>query len=149
MSIRKLYIDTLRELEKVSPINFYDNKQLTDLSKLTKIKNKFNICDSWDLFIPHPRKHYSILNTDDSSKGGTHWVAQFQKGKTLYMYDSFGRSDRLMKPFVDKFERLGYKVIFVNKNGGEQNSEQVNCGLRCLLWLCFVNKYGITKCKNI
>jgi len=149
MSIRKLYIETLRELEKVSPINFYDNKQLTDLSKLTKIKNKFNICDSYDLFIPHPRKHYSILNTDDSSKGGTHWVAQFQKGKTLYMYDSFGRSDRLMKPFVDKFENQGYKVIFVNKNGAEQNGKQVNCGLRCLLWLCFVNRYGITKCKNI
>ena len=41
MSVRKQYIETLRELEKVSPINFYDNKQLADLSRLTKIKNKF------------------------------------------------------------------------------------------------------------
>ena len=67
MSIRKQYIETLRELENISPINFYDNKQLTDLSRLTKIKNKFNTCNSYDLFIPHPKKHYSILNTDDSS----------------------------------------------------------------------------------
>ena len=115
---------------------------------INKIKNKFNTCDSYDLFTPHPKKHYSILNTDDSSSNGTHWLACFQRGKTLYMYDSFGRSDKLMKPFVDKFERLGYKVIFVNKKG-DQSGYQLNCGLRCLLWNCFVNKYGIAKCRNI
>ncbi len=148
MSVRKQYIQTLRELEKISPINFYDNKQLTDLSRLTKIKNKFNICNSYDLFTPHPRKHFSILNTEDSSGGGIHWVSVYQRGKTLYVYDSFGRSENLMKPFVDKFENIGYKVIFVNKKG-EQSGYQLNCGLRCLLWNSFVNKHGITKCKNI
>lgn len=148
MSIRKQYIETLRVLEMTSPINFYDNKQLTDLSRLTKIKNKFNICDSWDLFIPHPRKHYSILNTEDSSSQGLHWVSVYQRGKTLYVYDSFGRSNNLMKPFVDKFENQGYKVIFVNKKG-EQAGYQLNCGMRCLLFNCFVNKYGIAKCRNI
>lgn len=148
MSVRKQYIQTLRELEKISPINFYDNKQLTDLSRLTKIKNKFNICNSWDLFTPHPRKHFSILNTEDSSGGGIHWVSVIQRGKTLYVYDSFGRSENLMKPFVDKFENQGYNVKFINKKG-EQSGYQLNCGLRCLLFNCFVNKYGITKCKNI
>jgi hypothetical protein len=147
--IRKEYIKTLRELETVSPINFYDNKQLSDMAKKSRLKNKWNTCDSWNLFRPNNNKIYSILNTDDSSKSGTHWVALVQNGNTLYVYDSFGRTkEYLMKQFNDWMNRNNYKVIFVNKKG-EQNGKQLNCGLRCLLWLIFVDKYGLTKCKNI
>jgi hypothetical protein len=147
--IRKEYINTLNLLEKSSPINFYDNKQLNDMAKKSRLKNKWNTCDSWNLFRPNNNKIYSILNTDDSSKSGTHWVALVQNGNTLYVYDSFGRTkEYLMKQFNDWMNRNNYKVIFVNKKG-EQNGKQLNCGLRCLLWLIFVDKYGLTKCKNI
>lgn len=147
--IRKEYIKTLRELETVSHINFYDNKQLNDMAKKSRLKNKWNTCDSWNLFRPNNNKIYSILNTDDSSKSGTHWLACYQNGNTLYVYDSFGRTkEYLMKQFNDWMNRNNYKVIFVNKKG-EQNGKQLNCGLRCLLWLIFVDKYGLTKCKNI
>ena len=147
--IRKEYINTLNLLEKSSPINFYDNKQLNDMAKKSRLKNKWNTCDSWNLFRPNNNKIYSILNTDDSSKPGTHWVALIQNGNTLYVYDSFGRSkEYLMKQFNDWMNRNNYKVVFVNKKP-EQNGKQVNCGLRSLLWLIFVDKYGLTKCKNI
>ena len=147
--IRKEYINTLNLLEKSSPINFYDNKQLNDMAKKSRLKNKWNTCDSWNLFRPNNNKIYSILNTDDSSKSGTHWVALFQNGNTLYVYDSFGRTkEYLMKQFNDWMNRNNYKVVFVNKKG-DQNGKQLNCGLRSLLWLIFVDKYGLTKCKNI
>ena len=147
--IRKEYINTLHLLEKSSPVNFYDNKQLNDMAKKSRLKNKWNTCDSWDLFRPNNNKTYSILNTDHSSKSGTHWVALVQNGNTLYVYDSFGRTkEYLMKQFNDWMNRNNYKVVFVNKKL-DQNGKQVNCGMRCLLWLIFVDKYGLTKCKNI
>ena len=147
--IRKEYINTLRELEKATPINFYDSIQLNNMAKKTRLKNKWNTCNSWDLFRPSDHKIYSILNTDDSSKSGTHWVSLVQSGKTLYVYDSFGRTkEYLMKQFSDWMNSNGYKVVFINKKG-EQNGKQVNCGLRSLLWLIFVDKYGLMKCKNI
>lgn len=147
--IRKEYINTLRELETSSPINFYDSKQLNDMAKNTRLRNKWNMCNSWDLYRPNNNKIYSILNTDDSSKAGTHWVAVVQTGNTLYVYDSFGRTkEYLMKQFNDWMNNNNYKVVFVNKKG-EQNGKQVNCGLRALLWLIFVDKYGLNKCKNI
>ena len=81
--IRKKYIETLRELEKTSPLNFYDNVQLTNLARDSRLKNKFNIYDSYDLFIPNDKKPYSILNTDDSSSSGTHWVFISNVNKVL------------------------------------------------------------------
>lgn len=147
--LRNVYINILKQLETTSPINFYDSVQLTNMAKNTRLRNKWNTCNSWDLFRPNDHKIYSILNTDDSSKSGTHWVAVVQNGKTLYVYDSFGRTkEYLMKQFNDWMNSNGYKVVFVNKKP-DQNGKQVNCGLRSLLWLIFVDKYGLNKCKNI
>jgi hypothetical protein len=53
-----------------------------------------------------------------------------------------------MDDFCDKMERSGYKCLYVNKKGDQQNS-QINCGLRSLLWLLFVDKYGIRQALKI
>ena len=53
-----------------------------------------------------------------------------------------------MKTFVDKMKTLGYKCVYTNKKS-DQGILQENCGLRSLLWLLFVEKYGIDKAKLI
>ena len=62
-------------------------------------------------------------------------------------YDSFARK-KIMKPFVDKMKKLGYNCVYVNKKSDQQN-QQIDCGLRSLLVLLFVQKYGIDKAKLI
>jgi hypothetical protein len=146
--IRKKYIETLGELERTSPIKFYDNRQLTDMAHNSRLGDRFNICNSFDLFKPDNRKPYSILNTDDSQSNGTHWVGIYQDRNYILVYDSFARTPRLMKPFVDMMKKQGFKVVFVNR-GKDQSDQQLNCGLRSLLWLIFVDKYGIKKCLSI
>ncbi len=91
---------------------------------------------------------YSILNTDWSTDGGgLHWVGCYQKDDMLFIYDSFARK-KIMKPFVDKMKNLGFKCVYINKKSDQQN-QQVDCGLRSLLFLLFVEKFGIEKAKLI
>jgi hypothetical protein len=148
MSIRPKYIEALSILERTSPIKYYDNKQLTDMAHGSRLRSKFNICNSYDLFRPDHLKPYSILNTDDSSSGGIHWVSVYQDGPYMLVYDSFARTSKLMKPFVQMMKKQGFEVVFVNR-GKDQSDEQLNCGLRSLLWLIFVDKYGIKKSLSI
>jgi hypothetical protein len=147
--IRKEYIKTLSVIDRKSPYNYYDNKQLIDMANISRIKNKFNQCVSYDLFKPDNKKQYSILNTDDKFSPGIHWVAVYQNNNDLYVYDSFARtSEYLMKPFEENMNNININVIFVNKKS-DQSGYQTNCGMRCFLWLLFVDKYGLNKCIDI
>lgn len=149
MSVRNEYIKTLHKIDKISPINYYDNIQLLDLARNSRIKDKFNQCVSYDLFIPDINKPYSILNTDDKNSPGVHWVAVYQHKNNLYIYDSFARTvDFLMKPLKNKMKKQNINVIFINEKS-DQAGYQVNCGMRCFLWLLFVDKHGLNKCADI
>jgi hypothetical protein len=53
-----------------------------------------------------------------------------------------------MSQFVDKMKHLGFKCVYVNRKSDQQN-QQIDCGLRSLLFLLFVEKYGIDKAKLI
>jgi hypothetical protein len=118
------------------------------MARGSKLSKKWNTCDSWDLFVPDSKKPYSILNTHASTEPGEHWVSAYQTKKNIYVYDSFARTKKLMSPFVDKMKSLGFQVKFVNK-GIDQKNKEVNCGLRCLIWLIFTDIYGITKSRRI
>ena len=148
MSIRKEYNEVLKKLESISPINYYNNIQLNNLAKCSRLKNKYNNTIMWDEYKPNTKKPYTILNTDDSSKPGTHWISLLKRGNTLYIYDSFARTQTLTKDFNNKMLGLGYKVVYVNK-GKDQKDKEVNCGLRCIVWLIFCDKYGIGKARKI
>ena len=147
--IKKIYKETLREIKDATKhMDTTMSNVLYGIVKLTKIKKKFNIIDYYDMFKPNVKKTYSILNTDSSTDGGgLHRVGCYQKDNMLYIYDSFARK-RIMKPFVDKMKKLGYNCVYVNKKSDQQN-QQVDCGLRSLIWLLFVEKYGIEKAKLI
>ena len=147
--IKQFYKDTLHEIkDETKHLDTTMSDVLYDIVKLTKIKKKFNIIDFWNLFEPNVKKCYSILNTDSSTDGGgVHWVGCYQKDDIIYIYDSFARK-RIMKPFVDKMKRLGFKCVYVNKKVDQQN-HQIDCGLRSLLFLLFIEKFGIEKAKLI
>ena len=148
--IKTIYKETLREIKDATKhMDTTMSNVLYDIVKLTKIKKKFNIIDFWDMFKPNVKKCYSILNTDKKSDigAGTHWVGCYQKDDIIYIYDSFARK-RIMKPFVDKMKKLGYNCVYVNKKSDQQN-QQVDCGLRSLIWLLFVEKYGIDDAMTI
>lgn len=146
--IRKKYIKELSKLEKASPFNYYSNLDLNNLARCSRIASRYNTCDSYDLFMPNKNKQYSILNTDDSSSPGTHWISVVQYNNYLFCYDSFARTKNIMKRFEQLMKAKGLIVVFVNQ-GSDQSSEQTNCGLRCLLWLIFVDKYGLERCIDI
>lgn len=78
-----------------------------------------------------PRKNESgILNLDDASGEGTHWVAYKKRGKDVLYFDSFGnlQPPRELKKYLEgcamryNFERF-------------QNFDTVTCGHLCLNFL--------------
>ena len=147
--IKTIYKETLREIKDATKhMDTTMSNVLYDIVKMTEIKKKFNIIDYYDMFKPNVKKTYSILNTDSSTDGGgLHWVGCYQKDNMLYIYDSFARK-RIMKPFIDKMKKLGYNCVYVNKKSDQQN-QQIDCGLRSLIWLLFVEKYGIDDAMTI
>jgi hypothetical protein len=149
MNIRKKYKDVLHKIEHVcAEFDTIKSDNLMKIVKMTKLKELFNVIDFWDKFEPNADRPYNILNTDseDDKGNGTHWVSVFQDNKTIYLYDSFGRKN-IMKRFCDEMNELGYRCEYVNKKGDQENL-QVNCGLRSLLWLLFVQRYGIQQEKK-
>ncbi len=149
MNIRKEYKNVLHDMIKATEnIDTKRSDVLLKIIKLTNIKNKINCVDFWDMFKPNVKKCYSILNTDASTDGdGVHWISCYQMNDIIYIYDSFARK-KIMKPFVDKMKILGYKCVYTNKKS-DQGILQENCGIRSLIWLLFVDKYGIDKTRLI
>jgi hypothetical protein len=145
--IKTIYKETLHEIKDATQhLDTTMSNVLYDIVKLTKIKKTFNIIDYYDMFKPNVKKCYSILNTDSSTdSGGLHWVGCYQKDDFIYIYDSFARK-KIMSQFVDKMTGLGYKCVYVNKKSDQQN-QQIDRGLRSLMFLLFVEKYGIDKAK--
>ena len=74
-----------------------------------------------------------IINVDDSSKGGSHWMSLIKTYKGIYCYDSFNRNiHKLGSNFKYR------KWINANKDRDESYYE-ADCGQRSLSFLiCFV-----------
>ena len=149
MNIKKEYKNVLHKIIKLTEnVDTKRSDVLLKIIKLTNIKNKFNTVDYWDLFKPNANKCYSILNTSATYENeGEHWISCYQKDNVIYIYDSFARK-KIMKPFVDKMNILGYKCVYTNKKS-DQGNMQDTCGIRSLIWLLFVEKYGIDKAKLV
>jgi hypothetical protein len=92
------------------------------------------------------RNKYAIINLDDSSGGGTHWVAcAFSNGKVM-LYDSFGRAATDILPSLS----LKNLVPVVNTDDdAEQLALENNCGARSLSWLIFHAIYGHKQARLI
>ena len=65
----------------------------------------------------------------------------------IYIYDSFARNNILNK-FIKTMKHQDINIYFVNKKT-DQNPEQLNCGIRSIIWLFFVYKYGLNDSMKI
>lgn len=148
MKIREIHNQLLDQIENVMGENReWNSTELTSLCKKT-MRKEFNCVCGWSEYTPNTAKPYSIVNTDDTV--GEHWVGVFFDGKkTVYVYDSFARTmKRLMKDFIQRIKSMGLKIVFCNK-GQDQREQEINCGLRCFVWVYLTSMYGIKQTKNI
>ena len=87
------------------------------------------------------RNECGILNLDDSSGNGTHWVAWHRraessptkKGTKKYYFDSFG-----LQPPLEMIKYLGSEILYNTEE--IQPKDQVFCGHLCLYVLKEVSK---------
>jgi len=132
---------------KAKIIAQYGNNALYDdtIHRIGKelIGDKFIGVYSQDLIPLEPESYYGIANTDFSGEPGTHWVALYKKGKTIYVYDSFARpTNEIMPIFYKKARDNNITIIDINREPDQYVTSQV-CGPISLSWLLSVEKHGL------
>ena len=100
--------------------------------------------------IPLGRSGMLIANTDISSEPGTHWVALLLTPKTVYIYDSFGRSaTKLMKILTKNAIAKKIKIVNSDLSDKEQKEASAICGQLSISWLVVVKLLGIRTALKI
>jgi len=89
--------------------------------------------------------NYTIINLDDSSLPGSHWVAIAKKTNKTYIYDSFGRKTQKILPSI---YGSGNKNIYMTDPDINQKNDS-SCALHCISWLIICDKYGFEYSKHI
>jgi len=89
---------------------------------------------------------YAIVNLDDSSQPGSHWVSLVKESDKMYVYDSFGRKTIKILP---NLIQSGNGVVMETENDAEQKKVEENCGQRSLASLCVYDNYGYAGLKHI
>ena len=116
----------------------FPNKPLTNFELMDGVK-RLNIPNFRGVFmrdnLPNTpnRNECGILNFDDSTGDGTHWVAWFKKGRNKYYFDSFG-----VQPPLELREYLKSPIYYSTEQ--IQKSNQVICGHLCLFMLKRLSK---------
>ncbi len=92
---------------------------------------------------------YAIINLDNSSEPGSHWVAIAYDSdeNSVYMYDSYGRKSTKILPSLHRFYGAG--IVVDSDSDAEQRMKENNCGQRSLAWLMVFDKNGSQKAKLI
>jgi hypothetical protein len=86
-----------------------------------------------------------VMNNDTIGNAGIHWVGGVKIGKTIYIYDSFGRSNTKLLPiFTQMAKQQGYRIRNAGLNDQDQFGEtSVDCGHRVISSLMIAKKYGV------
>jgi hypothetical protein len=133
--ILKIYNKYLNEIKNVLGDKTTTNIQINQYC-FNNIKG-YKGCFPYDLMPKLKNNQCVIINIDDSTQSGTHWVGIYKKDNTQYCYDSFGRN---IVKIIPKLNQL----IFKNSDlDAEQDVDEQDCGQRCISWLKVCNKYGI------
>lgn len=95
-------------------------------------------------------KLYSLINLDNSSQPGSHWIAigynipkKKNKGE-IWVYDSFGRKTSNIIPSLSK--KFGSKLRTADRDP-EQKITEEDCGARSLAFLFIMDRVGIEFAK--
>lgn len=84
-----------------------------------------------------------VINLDDDSGVGTHWVSYYRKNKICYYFDSFGN----LQPPQEFIHYLGDKCMIYYNHKAYQTYQKVNCGHLCIKFL--YDMYNQKKQKRI
>lgn len=83
---------------------------------------------------------FQIVNTDDSSKNGQHWVLLIKKLKNYEFFDSFGQTPLSankyydISPYIMKHKKIYTKLkTFFNEGYAFQSVDTSVCGLYCII----------------
>lgn len=107
------------------------NVDILNAVKLLKIKHFRGVFMRDKLPAKKRKIECGIINLDNNSGPGTHWVAYKIKHNTFIYFDSFGNLQP-PKEFVD-YVGHGHRILY-NYNR-YQNFNTVNCGHLCLRFL--------------
>jgi len=141
MSVQKTFDDTVRALEKVFGSGMKTNIQLIEIAKhvFPILGNK--VFRNAEYQFQKMGGKYSVMNTDNAK--GIHWVSTFQRGKNIYVFDSFGRPTKQLIPeFYKRAVKAGYTIIDTDYDV-DQKDEQLDCGIRSLAWCIIAFHKGI------
>lgn len=108
------------------------NNDLLKYAAKLKIPNFRGVFMRNDL--PHRGSLYNesaIVNLDDKSGSGTHWVAYQKNGKNVTYFDSFGD----LQPPTDLIQYLKVDEIRYNVQKYQDYNTYI-CGHLCLKFLC-------------
>ena len=89
-----------------------------------------------------------IINLDDETGQGTHWVATYIKhdSKIIYYFDSFSLPPPL--EFIDHAKKLKMNYKY-NYGYPIQDIHSVRCGYYCLYFLDNIYKKSFNKCLKV
>lgn len=75
-----------------------------------------------------------IVNLDDSTNKGTHWICYAKKGNSITYFDSYGNLKPPME-LVKYFKSDGRKNDIKYNYSRYQTDKQINCGQLCVEFL--------------
>jgi hypothetical protein len=107
------------------------NIQLIDAAKTMKIHNFRGVYLRDELSMTPKDNECAILNLDDSSGSGTHWVAWIKKRTEKYYFDGYGL------PPPDELLKYLHSPVYYNSERIQPDNE-VFCGHLCLYVLKMV-----------
>lgn len=80
----------------------------------------------------YPKKNESaVVNLDDSTNYGTHWVCYAKRGNQVKYYDSFGD----LRPPLEIIRYMGKNCQIYYNVHPEQKFNESSCGRYCLKFL--------------
>lgn len=136
--ILKYYNEELRKVENMVGDGSTTNKQINAAGKKLLGRKFFGVFASDNINMLSKsldEGEYAIINTQNSSQPGMHWLALVKKSGNLVMFDSFGRRHAKLSP-----EFIGLPIID-GESDVTQSFNENNCGARALAWLLLYDKY--------
>ncbi len=146
--IEALYRDVLKRFEKVLGNGSTFSTDLARVGYQTLGRRFKGVYPSDRIPRLNDLEPYAIINLDNSSKEGSHWIALALDAddQRLSVYDSFGRESLKIIPSL--YEAYGGRIID-SDNDREQRLKEDNCGQRCLAWLLVFDNLGPTAARTV
>lgn len=86
---------------------------------------------------------YFIYNLDARDEPGSHWIGIVKKNNSILVYDSFGRSTKVIAPNIYSIGNKNTKIkIADTEYDAEQKITEEDCGSRVISFLKVYDEHG-------